>query len=100
MIGEILFDERDPRLIIVGIGAMILGISLIQENIWFELGEKIPAGGLVLVIGFVILIFGLNNDFRGMKTKNLRKNLDKKIMIWIIVMIFLLVGLEVIFYFF
>jgi len=46
MIVEILFDERDPRLIIVGIGAMILGISLIQENIWIELGEKIPVGSL------------------------------------------------------
>ena len=97
MIVEILFDERDPRLIIVGIGTMILGISLIQQKVWIE---GIPAGGLVLGIGFVILMFGLNNDFRGMKTKNLRKNLDKKIMIWIIVMVFLLVGLEVIFYFF
>ena len=100
MIVEILFEENDPRLIIVGIGAMIVGISLMAQNVWIELGEKIPAGALVLGIGFVILMIGLNNDFRGIKTKHLKKNLNKKTMIWMIVMLLLLVGFEAIFYFF
>ena len=100
MIVEILFEENDPRLIIVGIGAMIVGISLMAQNVWIELGEKIPAGALVLGIGFVILMIGLNNDFRGINKKHLKKNLNKKTMIWMIVMLLLLVGFEAIFYFF
>jgi len=100
MIVEILFEEKDPRLIIGGLGTMILGIYLISKNLWIELGEKIPLGGLVILIGFVILIVGLNADLRGMKTKKIKKNLDKKTILWIIVIVFLFLGINVILDFF
>ena len=75
---------------------MILGFSVISKNLWIQLGEKIPLGGLIMLIGFVILIVGLNFDLRGIKTKNIRKNLDKKTILWIIMIVFLLLGIDVV----
>jgi len=94
-----LFEERDPRIIIGGIGTLILGFYLIPKNLWIQLGEEIPLGGLVVLIGFVILALGLTHDFRGTETKNIRKNLDKKTILWIIMIVSLLVGIEIVAYF-
>lgn len=91
-----MFKENDPRLIIGGLGTIILGFYFASKQLWIQLGEEIPVGGLVILIGFVILMIGLNFDFRGIKTKNIRKNLDKKTVLWIIMIVFLLLGIEII----
>jgi len=94
-----LFEERDPRIIIGGIGTLILGFYLLPKNLWIPLGEEIPLGGLVVLTGFVILLLGLNFDFRGLERRKIQKNKNKKTILSIIAIVSLLVGIEIVIFF-
>jgi len=78
---------------------MILGFYILPKNLWIQLGEEIPLGGLVVLIGFVILVVGLNFDFRGLERIKIQKNKNKKTVLSIIAIVSLIAGIEIVAYF-